>query len=70
MMVVNLANAIRLQGYADGAIAVLEKEDWSATDGVFNVCVGAVRQDIDKLVANMRALGVASDRPSAEEYRN
>ena len=44
-MVVNLANAEKLDGNKDEAEKILSNEDWSASTDRFNICVAAVRDD-------------------------
>ena len=68
MMVVNLANAIRLQDRKVEAEEILQKEDWSAVGDEFNLCVAAVREQEDEVVRLMLVLG--SNGPvEAENYR-
>ena len=38
-MVVNYANAVKLGGNKDAAIEILDKEDWSATNDKYRICV-------------------------------
>jgi hypothetical protein len=66
MMVVNLANAMRLQGKADEAKRLLDSEDWSATNDQFKLCVASVLGNIDEVLTLMDRLG---DREPAENYR-
>lgn len=68
MMVINLANAVRLLGHKDRATAILKAEDWSATDEVFNVCVAAVREDHSNVAKYIVKLG-RNGGISAEEYK-
>jgi hypothetical protein len=68
MMIVNLANAIRLLGQKDRAAAILAAEDWSATDDTFNVCVAAIREDYTNVATLIRKLG-QNGGISAGEYR-
>ena len=68
MMIVNLANAVRLQGRGGEAKKILEKEDWSASNDAFTVSVAAVSGDIDNVVKIMKNIGPGS-YPSAEDYR-
>jgi hypothetical protein len=53
IMVVNLAIATKLAGDTDGAMGILEKEDWSASSNKFRICVAAVRGDIEEVVRLM-----------------
>ena len=68
MMIVNLANAIRLLGQKDRAAAILAAEDWSATDDTFNVCAAAIREDYTNVATLIRKLG-QNGGISAGEYR-
>jgi hypothetical protein len=68
MMTVNLANAVRLQGNKERARAILDKEDWSASDDSFNICVAAVREDVGSLIKYMKKMG-ANGSLAAEDYR-
>jgi hypothetical protein len=66
MMVVNLANAIRLQDRNDEAKKLLDTEDWSATNDEFAICVASVRGDIEKVLELMDDIGA---RFSADQFR-
>jgi hypothetical protein len=68
MMIVNLANAFRLQGNKEKARSILDKEDWSAADDKFNICVSAVREDVDALIRYMKKLG-ANGELTIEDFR-
>ena len=69
MMVVNLANAIKLRGDATKAKELLEKEDWSAASQEFQICVGAVRDDVEEVCKLMRQAG--GDGPvSSSDFRD
>ena len=68
MMIVNLANAMRLQERKGDAERLLDKEDWSACSDEFKVCVAAVKGNIPDVIRMMRAIG-ASSRPTMEAYR-
>ncbi|HEX4104897.1 MAG TPA: hypothetical protein VHX92_01575 [Rhizomicrobium sp.] len=69
MMVVNLANAVRLQKRMDDAKVILQKEDWTAIGDDFKLCVAAVRGEVDEVVKIMEALG-ANGPVKAEDYRS
>jgi hypothetical protein len=69
MMIVNLANAIRLQKREPEAIALLDREDWSASGEEFQLCVAAVKGEIDRVVELMKRMG-ASGSITREDYRN
>jgi hypothetical protein len=66
MMIVNLANAIRLQDRVDEAKRILDTEDWSATNDDFQVCVASVKGDIDTVLRIMQSMGGRFD---ADRYR-
>jgi len=66
MMIVNLANAIRLQGRIEEAKKILDTEDWSAANDDFQICVASVRGDTDKVLKLMQQFG---RRFAAENYR-
>ncbi|MHA6730168.1 hypothetical protein [Devosia sp. A369] len=68
MMVVNLANAVRLGGNKERAKMILGKEDWSATGPDFQICVAAVREDLNELCRLLRAGGTTGPI-LAEHYR-
>lgn len=67
MMVVNLANAIRLQKRDDEAKKILKSEDWSACKDQFQVCVASVSGDIERVLILMGKLG-RTEEP--DNYRN
>jgi hypothetical protein len=69
MMVINLANSIRLQGQKERAVAVLGKDDWSATDDSFKICVSSINENAQEVARYIRKLG-KDGGISAEEYRN
>jgi hypothetical protein len=69
MIIVNLANAVRLQKRSVEAKKILDGEDWSAANPEFAICVAAVREDIDEVVKMMREIG-REGRPNAEDYRS
>jgi hypothetical protein len=66
MMIVNLANAIRLQCRIEEAKKILDTEDWSATNDDFRICVASVRGDINDVLKLMKQAG---KRFAAEDYR-
>lgn len=67
-MIVNLANAIRLQERQGDAIKLLDSEDWSAVNDEFAISVAAVRNDVDAVVALLERIGPAGS-PNVEDYR-
>ena len=54
MLVINLANALRLQKRDEEARRVLDAEDWSLADDIFQISLKAVRGDVDDVIALMR----------------
>ncbi len=50
-MIVNYANAIKLDGDKAKAEAILDAEDWSATTDVYRICVAAVKEDVDQVIS-------------------
>jgi hypothetical protein len=68
VMIVNLANTLRLQERDAEAKKILDKEDRSAVDNNFKICVAAVYGDIDRVLSLMPIIG-ANGKPSAEDYR-
>jgi hypothetical protein len=77
VMVVNFANCKKLMGHREKSDEVLEKEDWTAADIDFQVCVAAVKGDADKVVslinrahkAGMLSADDFKDWPVFEEVR-
>jgi len=67
-MVVNLANAVRLQKREDEAKKILDAEDWTAASDTFRVCVAAVGGSKSDMLEIMKRIG-PNGRPSASEYR-
>ena len=67
-MVINLANACRLQGNKEKAAKILGREDWSAVDDVFNICIAAVREETKEVARLIRKLG-RSDSMSSLIYK-
>ncbi len=69
MCLVNYANAVKLGGDKDQALAILGTQDWSASSRDFKICVAAVRDDAQECAIHMRALGQSNEMlPSA--YRS
>jgi len=67
VMVVNRANALKLNGDVEGSKKLLEKYDWSATNEDFEVCVAAVKGDVNFVIKKMRADGPI-DRDSYRDW--
>lgn len=57
MMVVNLANAIALQGRNVEANKILDSVDWSAASNDFQLCVKSVKKDVDGVIEVMSEVG-------------
>jgi hypothetical protein len=57
MMVVNYANALKLLNDTKGALAILDREDWTASDDTFQICVAAVRENVPDVTALMDKIG-------------
>jgi hypothetical protein len=68
MMIVNLANAVRLQGRDTEAKKILAREDWTACDHDFAICVAAVSGKVIEVIRLMPIIG-AKGIPNAEDYR-
>lgn len=69
MMVVNLANAIKLSERVEEAKKILKEEDWSATSPQFQICVAAVADEHDKVCELLR-LGPKMIGISASDFRD
>jgi hypothetical protein len=68
MMLINQANAIRLQKREVEAKKLLDSEDWSAVNDTLAIGVAAVRGDVDGVVALLEKIGPDGD-PNAEAFR-
>jgi hypothetical protein len=68
MMLINRANAIRLQGRKAEAVAVIAREDWSAASAEFQICAAAVREELNEVIRLMEKIGT-DGIPTAEDYR-
>lgn len=68
MMVVNLANAVRLQKRESEAKKILEAEDWSAASDEFKICVAAASGQKKEVLDLMSQIG-PDGKPTAEDYR-
>jgi hypothetical protein len=68
MMLINHANAVRLQKRKEEAIKLLDVEDWSAVSDDFKICVAAIRGEIDEVVFLMNKIGKGG-QPTPEDYR-
>ena len=53
MMTVNLANAYKKSENQEKSYQVLDGVDWSATTDDFQICIAAIREDIDRVVELM-----------------
>lgn len=67
-MVVNHANSEKLRGEKDRAEKILDAEDWSATSDLFRMCVAAVKDEVDEVIALME-LAVKSDQITKQGFR-
>jgi hypothetical protein len=52
---VNYANALRLKDKPEESKKILDSVDWSACRGDFEICVAALRDDVDDVVRLMKA---------------
>ncbi len=68
-MIVNLANAARLQGRKEEARRILQNEDWTAVDNNFKICVAAVNENVEEVIDLVSKIG-AKAIPNAEDYRS
>jgi hypothetical protein len=68
-MIVNLANAEKLNGNKDEAERILHNEDWSAATDAFLVCVAAVRDDVQTIIRLMKP-AVASGHLKIDDFQN
>jgi len=69
MMIVNLANAIKLSGDREKATETLDQHDWSATATQFRMCVAAVRDEYENVCDFMR-LGPETTGINASDFRD
>ncbi len=67
-MIVNYANAVKLDGDLDGALKIIDKEDWSASQLKFRVCVAAVKNDVDA-VSSLMKLSVESNELTLDNFK-
>lgn len=68
MLVINYANAVRLQGKKEQARLILNTEDWSACALVYQISVASVNEDISTVIKLMKVIG-KDGNPNAEDYR-
>ena len=68
MMIINLANALRLQGKVQDAKTILKEKDWSGSSRQLKLGVAAVSEDVESVVRLMREIGSKGD-VTAEQYR-
>ena len=57
MMIINLANAAKLNNNPDKAVKILASVDWSASSDDFNLCRHAILSDVDEVVTLMGKIG-------------
>lgn len=69
MMVVNFANALKLNGNISASNQLLDQHDWTATSPQFRICVASVRNDI-KGVCDLISLGERTLEISASDVRD
>jgi hypothetical protein len=68
MMIINYANAIRLQGKSQNAKKIIEAHDWDASRTDFQICAAAVSEDMEQLCSLMDRHGRYSEI-SMQDYR-
>lgn len=61
MMIVNRANALKKLGKDDAAEKVLSSVEWQASSDKFQICVFAIRADVDAVVKKMEALKLSGE---------
>jgi hypothetical protein len=69
MMIVNLANACKLDGRERESKEILMREDWTATSEQFQICVAAVRDEHDK-VCEILKLGPSITKITSSDFRD
>ncbi|MES0812080.1 hypothetical protein ABLO27_21515 [Roseibium sp. SCPC15] len=69
MMIVNFANALKLGGDFEKCKKVLSANDWSATSYHFQICVAAVKNEIDEVVRLLR-LGPQTIEIDPSQFRD
>ena len=67
-MIINLANAVRLQGRKKDAEDLLNKHDWSGSSLELRLGVAAVKEDVTGVISLMKELG-SKGKVKAEDYR-
>ncbi len=68
MIAVNYANALRCCKKPDEAKEILAKVDWSACSIDFEICVAALRENVDTVTNCMRHIGISGKLTEAD-YR-
>lgn len=68
IMVVNLANAVKLQDRQSEADEILDECDWSACGLEYKICVEAIKGNLSSVIAKMKEIG-SNGRPTKHEYR-
>jgi hypothetical protein len=68
LCIINLANTIRLQDREAEALTVLDREDWTASEDKFKICVAAIRKDFKEILRLIRRVG-PSGSVSASDYQ-
>ena len=67
-MVVNYANAVKMGGDKEAAVKILDKEDWTATNDKYRICVHSVRDEVSDAVKLMKSVADAG-LIDASEFR-
>jgi hypothetical protein len=68
-LIINRAQAYKWKGDQKRALAILEKEDWSASADRFRLCAAALRDDFAESIAMMRRIGTSGELRKSE-YRD
>lgn len=68
-LIINYANAIKLNGNKEEALKIINKEDWSACDIPFHICISAINDD-DNSVIDMIETAHKADKLSASDFRD
>ena len=55
-MIVNYANAEKLQGNIEEAQKIIDKEDWSAANDSYKICIAAVKGDTKTVLTLMKSV--------------
>jgi hypothetical protein len=55
VMTINYANSVKLSGSKDESLKILDKEDWSAARDDFQICLLAIKDDVEGVTRMMTA---------------